>query len=420
LLTDFLDLTKTLKRKASKKKVGPEVSKASLDEDIDKTIAAFISKKLQSDSSAFSDLATDGKLAVPVDDPSSKTRRKGVKVKSGAGMNSPIPVVAQRTPNRMESMETSSAEASIIGEVNGRPTGCTPELNVAGGEPHGSQSGSKRSSAALTSCPTFLGTVVHSLATCPVVQGGPDSIESRIDQMEKNPGLAPSSEVITSLPGFAEKARSIPSDLGNDSLDVEPSQVSVPSVALYKGSSTGLKPKILKGHEISEVRVEARDEGSSNESSTEGENDGDNPAQQSASIDASSIHLHLKDQLFPLLHSSTKRGPRRSVLDEIPSSSETESKSSFEGLVLDEEEDLSLQPSRKQRKHSMAHPSSIEPELTSSDEEDPSVPVYMDTSHDALDHSQVCITQLPGNITRRLTNSHIRFPLLEGLGTMNS
>jgi hypothetical protein len=211
--------------------------------------------------------------------------------------------------------------------------------------------------------------------------------------MEKSPGLAPSSEVITSLRRIAEKARSIPSDSSsrNDSSDMEPSQVSVPSIALYGGSSTGTKPKIPKGHEISEVLVEARGEGSSRESSSEGENDGDNPAQQRAPVNASSMHLHLEDQLVPLLHGSAKRGPRRSVLDEIPSSSETESKSSSEDLVLDEEEDLSLQLSHKQRKLSLTRPSLIEPELTSEDEEDPSVPVYMDTSRDVLDLSQVCM-----------------------------
>jgi hypothetical protein len=195
--------------------------------------------------------------------------------------------------------------------------------------------------------------------------------------------------------------------------------VSVPSVALHRGSSTGAKPKIPKNHGISEVRVEARGEGSSSESSTEGENDGENPAQQMTPVNASSMHLHLKDQLVPLLHGSAKRGPRRSVLDEIPSSSETESKSSSEDLVLDEEEDLSLQPSHKQRKLLINRPSSIEPELTSEDEEDPPVPVYMDTPHDVLGHSQVSTVQLLGDLTRRLTNTHIRFQLSAGRVTMN-
>jgi hypothetical protein len=393
------------------------VSKAGLDDDIDKTIAAFISKKLQSDSRSFSDPATAGELAIPVNDSPPKTKRKGDKVKLVAGMNGAIPNVTQRTPNRVDSMEMSGAEASIVGEVNGRPT---PELNVAGGEPHGSQSGSKLGSAMLTSCSPCSGTVVHPLAACPIVQGEPDSIESRIVQMDKSPGLAPSSEVITSLRRIAVKARSIPSDSRNDSSDMGPSQVSVPSVALYKGSGASAKPKTPTGHEISEVRVEARGEGSSSESSTEGENDGDNLAQQRTRVNASSMHLHLEDQLVPLLHGSVKRGPRRSVLDEIPSSSETESESSSEDLMLDEEEDLSLQPSHKQRrKLSITRRSSIEPELTSEDEEDPSMPVYMDTSHDVLGHPQVCIVQLLGDLARRLTNTHTRLLLLAGLGTMN-
>ena len=226
--------------------------------------------------------------------------------------------------------------------------------------------------------------------------------------MEKSPGLAPSSEVITSIHRFAEKTRPVTSDPRSDSSDMEPS-LSAPSVALYRGSSTGAKPKIPKGHEISEVRVEAHGEGSSSESSTEGANDGDNPAQQRTPVNASSIRLHMEDQLVPLLHGSAKRSPRRSVLDEIPSSSETESKSNSEDLVLDEEEDLSLQPSRKQRRnHLITRLSSIEPELTSDDEEHLSVPVYMDTSHDV---PPVRIVQLL-DLTRSLTNTHIRFPLL--------
>jgi hypothetical protein len=84
-------------------------------------------------------------------------------------------------------------------------------------------------------------------------------------------------------------------------------------------------------------------------------------------------------------------------LDEIPSSSESGSKSSAEDLMLDEEEDFSLQPPHKPtRKLSKIRPSSTEPELTSEDEEDSLIPVYMDTSHGALDRSQVCIVHLLG------------------------
>ena len=93
---------------------------------------------------------------------------------------------------------------------------------------------------------------------------------------------------------------------------MEPSQV--PSVPLYRGSSTGPKPKIPKGH-TSEVRVEARGEGSSCESSTEDENDGENPAQQMTPINASFVHLHLDDQLILLLlHGSSETWPTQKCL----------------------------------------------------------------------------------------------------------
>lgn len=335
-------------------------------------------------------------------------------MKLGAGVNSTIHTIG--TPqNRVESMETSSTEISIIGEVNRRTTESsldpTPELYFASDR---SQSGSKLGSTPQTSCPACLGTILHPLADCPVVQRGPDSIEARIAQMEKNPGFAPSSEVIAALHRFAENARSIPTDSSNDSLDIESSRVSDPSVALYGGVSSTTS----RGHEIAEVPVGAHGEGSSSENSTKGGSEGDRLARLRIPVNASSVHLHpLEDQLVPLLYGSAKRGSRRSVLDDILSSSETESKSSSEDLMLDEEEDLSLQPSHKRKRIvSTTRTSSIEPELTSEDEED-SLMVYMDTLHDALDRSQVSVIHLLGDLTQKLTGSHRRFPLSARLRT---
>jgi hypothetical protein len=193
-------------------------------------------------------------------------------------------------------------------------------------------------------------------------------------------------------------------------------------VTLYGGSTTTRENLTTpKGREISEVPVEAHGEGSSSESSTESENEGDKLDRLRTPVNASAVHLHLlEDQVVPLLHGSAKRGPRRSVLDEILSSSETGSRSSSEDLVLDEEEDLSLQPSHKRtRRLSTTRSSSIESEPTSEDEDDPSMPVYMDTSHETLDRSHVCIIHLSGDLTRRLTNTHRRFPLQAVIGTMH-
>lgn len=390
--TRFLDITKPLKKEPSKKKAAPEVSTATPGDDIDKTIAAFFTRRLKAGPSTFGDVSAATEPAVSPDDPPPKTLWKGNKVGLGARSNGKIHVI---TPDRVEGMETSGAE-----EVNRRTTesnlAATPELCIASAGPRGSRSKSKLGSATQTSCPACLGTSVHPLAECPVVRRGPDSIEARIAEMEKNPGFAPSSEVITALRRFVEKARSIPSDSSNDSSDLEPSRVSVSSVAFYEGSTnTAAKPTTPKGREISEVPVEAHGEGSSSESSSEDEIKGDELTRLTR-VKASSVHQHLlEDQLVPLIHGSAKRGPRRSVLDEIPSSSETGSISSSEDLELDEEEDLSIQPSHKQtRKLSTTRSSSIEPEPTSEDEEDALMPVYMDTSHEALDRSHVCMFRL--------------------------
>jgi len=178
-------------------------------------------------------------------------------------------------------------------------------------------------------------------------------------------------------------------------------------VALSKGGSIAeVEPTIPKGLEISEVPVEAHDEGSSSDTSTEIENEWSGLTRATASVNAPPGPVGLEDQLTALIHGPAKRGPRTSVLDEIPSSSEAGCESSSEDLVLDEEEDLSKQPSQKlMRALSKTRPSPIEAEHTSGDEEDASLPVYMDTSHAVPDHLQVRILHLPGDLRRRLTNT---------------
>jgi len=173
-------------------------------------------------------------------------------------------------------------------------------------------------------------------------------------------------------------------------------------VALSKGVSIAeAKSMIPKGLGISEVPIEADGEDSSSESSTEGENEENGSARVPPSLDDPSGPVDLDDQLTALITGPAKSGPRKSILDEIPSSSEarSESESSSEDLMLDEEEDLSKQPSHKHtRAHSKIRLSSIEPEHTSEDEEDVSAPVYMDTSHEVTDHPQVRILRYPGDL----------------------
>ena len=339
-------------------------------------------------------------------------------------MNGAMHTTAQVLPtSSVEVMETNNTEGSIVREVNQRtqklsrppvPRGAVvavaavketaassqdsiSERRLTPAEPLGSESGSKLGSAQQGFSPACLEKSVYPLADYLAVQEGPDPIEARVTQMKKNPGFAPTSEAIAALRQFAEKARSTPSDLSRDSSDTESSKLSIPAptpAALSRvGLITGAKLKISKDLEVSEVPFQAHGEGSGSESSTGGENEGNRLARVTASVNAASVLVHpLRDQLTALVHGPVKRGPRPSVLDEIPSSSETGSESGPEDLMLDEEEDISRQPSYKQSGgFSTTRQFSIESEHTSTDEGNASVPIYMDTPREVFNPLHVRI-----------------------------
>jgi hypothetical protein len=410
------------------------VSKAGNDDDIDKTIAAFLTKRQQADPGDLWNLTAAGKFAFSVDDPPPKTNRKTKEVKPGARTDSTNHTIAQvPSTSSVEAMEADDAGRSIHRKANQRtskfsrpltlhnPVGLnkpivavdveeplansresTSEVRRTSAEPPRSESCLKPGPTQQGSPSEGPGSTVHPLSDCPIAQETPDLIEKHIEQMEKNPGFAPSSEAVVAHRRFVEKARSRRSDSRSD-----PSDTGSPPMALSKGGSIAeVEPTIPKGLEISEVPVEAHDEGSSSDTSTEVENEWSGLTRATASVNAPPGFVGLEDQLIALIHGPAKRGPRTSVLDEIPSSSEAGCESSSEDLVLDEEEDLSKQPSQKRmRALSTTRPSPIEAEHTSGDEEDASLPVYMDTSHAVPDHPQVRILHRPGYLRRRLTNT---------------
>jgi hypothetical protein len=430
-----------------------------IDDDINKTIVAFLTKRLEADPSAFSGVvAAPSGLGLPLDNTLPKRNKKANMVKPSAGTGitqaiaqvpptsslnngsegSNLPKVNQRTsklsrPGPVAPRNAEGSNAPIVGPVVVEETreshqDPTSKRYSAPVEHTGSESSSKPGFPWQDLCPVCSENPAHPLANCPVVQEGPDSIEARITQMEKDPGLVPSSEVITALRQLAkkaEKARSTPPDSSSDSSDTESSQTSIllPTPTPFsKGvPNTGAQPTISTGLEISEVPVEAYGEGSSSESSTEDESEGDGLTTVTASVNVPSAPVHLlEDQITALIRGPVKRGPRRSILDEIPSSSsEAESETSPEDLVLDEEEDLSRQPLHKQlRALSTTRPSSIEPEPTSEDEADGLMPVYMDTSHEVPDRSQVRIHHPSRDLSERLTNTSRNSPLSARLGIM--
>jgi hypothetical protein len=416
-LTGFLEPTKSFKKGASKTQVQSGLSKAINDDDIDKTIAAFLTRKQQT---RRTDL---WELAISVDDTTPKTNRKS-NVKPGARWDVP-------SASSVETMETNSAGRSIVRKANQRtsksntplalykPVGLnkptvsidldeesansrhsTPGRGCSSAESSGSESVSKLDSTQQGSCSACSGKSAHPLGECPISQKKPHLNEMRIAQMVKNPGLVPSSEAVVPRRQFAEKPRSDSSSNSSDTGSPPVSVLAATPVALSKGVSIAeAKFTIPKGLEISEVPIEAHGEDSSSDSSTEGENEDNGSARVPPSLNDPFGPVDLDDQLIVLINGPAKSGPRKSILDEILSSSEEGSESSSEDLMLDEEEDLSNQPSHKRtRAHSKIRPSSTEPEHTSEDEEDVSAPVYMDTSHEVPDHPQVRILRYPGDL----------------------
>jgi hypothetical protein len=419
------------------------VSKTSNNDDIDKTIAALLTRRQQAHSSNLWELAATGELGVSVHDSTPKTNKKSKEVKPKARSDGTTHAGASQVPpaSSVEDMKANAAERSIVRKANRRtaksnrplalynPVGLnkrtvavavdeestssldsTLEHGRSFAGPSGSESGSKLGITQQGSRHACSGKSVHPLAECSIVQKRPDLNEVRIAQVKKNPGFAPSSEAVVPRHRFMEKSRSTRSDSSSNSSDTESFQISVPAaapMALSKGASIAeANPTIPKGLEISEVLVEAHGEGSSSDSSTEGENEGDAFAEIPTSLNDPSGPVDPEDQLTALINGLVKSSPCKSIWDEIPSSSGAGSESSFEDLILDEEEDLSKQPSHTPtRTQSKTRLSTIEPEDTSEDEEDVSAQVYMDTSHEMPDHPQVRIFHYPGDLWRNLMNT---------------
>ncbi|KAI9463649.1 hypothetical protein BJY52DRAFT_1252889 [Lactarius psammicola] len=364
----MLDSAKSLKRKASKKKVQPEVSTAGDKDDIDKTITALLNRRMHPDPRTFSDPATEIELTVAsgsnilsTDPPLTGMRKRG-RLKTG-----PSPEENQRSSKLRRPLASQEVAEQEMATAGLHPTS---DHHTIFAQP--SESGPVRRKSP-----------VHTLADRTAVKGA-SSITAHIAQTEVNANSrhVASEETTVTLPALTGNAQSVPSRLtGRFSIG------NASQAAFGEGSRTGSKPTIPEGLAISGVPVQAHGEGSSDESSSEDEDEeGTVPlAKPATSIADPSIPMNLlEDQLTALIRGPEKRGPRRSVLDEIPSSSETGSESSSEDLMLDEEEDLSRQPSRKQRTLSKSRLSSMEPEPepTSEDEGSASLHVFMDTPNE--------------------------------------
>jgi hypothetical protein len=340
------------------------------------TIAAFLSKRLQADWGAFSDLtiASSG-LDVQGYGPSPKRKRKHNKLKSGPGTDGGDHATGLVPPTCEELMEANNEEGNIVSKTHLSTSKSSRSAVVQKAVGWNVASDAVEVATAVSPKPA---PDPRCPAQSPVFESeveGADSIEADSVQMKVDPGLARYSEGITAtLRTFATKAQSMCS--GSE-----------------ERMSTEAIPAIPKELEISEVHVKGHGEGSSSDkSSTEGEaGAGAVPStRRDAFVIATSVPTRLvEDQLTALIRGPEKRNPHKSVLDEIPSSSETGDETTSEDLNFDEE-NLSRQPSRKQMKVLSMTP--MEPEATSDDEDITSLSVYMDTSHVIPPHSSVSLS----------------------------
>ncbi|KAH9061262.1 hypothetical protein EDB87DRAFT_1610849 [Lactarius vividus] len=383
---EMIDSTETLKRKVPKKKVRLEVSTTGAKDDIDRTITALLNRRMQADPKTSSDPVTEIELAVPsrsdvlsVDPPLTGVWKRSRLKASLSQEENQRPSKPRRPLASQEIVEQDTTLAT---------TASFKETATAGLHPTSDHH------TISDSVPVRRKNPVHTLEDRSAVEGT-SSISAHIAQTEVNGDfrLVASEESTITLRALTGSDQSVPSRFFSAA---STSRVPFPGRSTSgEGSRTGANPTIPEGLVISGVPIKARGEGSSDESSSEDE---DEEAavpltKPGTSIADLSIPMDLlQDQLVALIRGPDKGGPCRSILDEIPSSSETGSESSPEDLMLDEEEDLSRQPPRKQKLLSTSRLSSIEPEPepTSEDDGSASSHVFMDTPNEVphyLPHS---------------------------------
>ncbi|KAI0063572.1 hypothetical protein BV25DRAFT_385522 [Artomyces pyxidatus] len=207
-------------------------------------------------------------------------------------------------------------------------------------------------------------------------------MEECLAELEADPDLADPT-IISELRALLSKARSERSD------DRQPTPLREKTPASVSLSSAS-KPTIPAGLTISEVHIESRNEGSSNESS---DDDDANESTKDPSVrEPSPDGLLFEEKLAALLQGPERRGPRKSVLDEIPSDSHSDEESEKEDILLDEEEDLRTQLSRRRSKaFAREKSSSQEPDVVGldGDADEGSKSVFMDHSQELPPYEQI-------------------------------
>ncbi|KAI0829655.1 hypothetical protein BC628DRAFT_1056313 [Trametes gibbosa] len=241
----------------------------------------------------------------------------------------------------------------------------------------GKGKGAKARPSSAPACPICEKASVHSRTTCPVVEGGPESIRNRIAQLKQSGDNEELVEELEVLLKEAQRRRksvggqqvhSLPgphqlSSAAASSAERTPSPVFPLSAALFAARSAPL-PRVPAGSEISEVVVESKDEGSSNDGSTSSsssdeDDDSDDAADAPAPKPPSELlpnNVSVAD-LSSIDLESLLRGPvrpRGSILDQIPSDSSSEDgdSSAEDNDEAPQEEDVDLE---EEEKHDRAY-----------------------------------------------------------------
>lgn len=196
-----IDFAKSLKRKVPKKKVQSKMSTAGAKDDIDKTIAALLDRRMQADPTIISDPVAEIELTVPpgsdvlTADPPLTGVRKRSRLKTG--------------PSLEENRRSSKLRRLLASQEMVEEETATADLH-----PTSDHRTNPLQLSQLVSGPVRRGNTVHAPEDHSFVKGA-SSITAHIAQTEVNVNSRPvaSKETTVTLPALTGNAQSVPSDL---------------------------------------------------------------------------------------------------------------------------------------------------------------------------------------------------------------
>lgn len=273
-------------------------------------------------------------------------------------MRPPGKVKSKRSPSKLrlswgpedvDEVETSIDSDPVVERLpSSSPVGKSV-MSVHSSNAKPSSAGRKRRNSDNVACPVCLQRPFHLRYRCPVIEAGPDSIEKRLEELksgDNNDQTLLIQELEHLLRTHRAKTNVPKSGLTESVVNFSP--INATSTPAARPSQRPIIPSELR---LSEVTVEARDEGSSNEGSDDEDSDDENDDDIHADMQSESRYPYKLPSAFGNLSfladmdlDAVIRGPMsqaKSVLDELPSRSDSEKDedSQQEDDVLDEDAD---------------------------------------------------------------------------------